>query len=60
TGYITRANDIDEMAARVKELAADRELRDKMGEKGRMRVKELFSFEKSQKEVVELFNLQAD
>jgi glycosyltransferase involved in cell wall biosynthesis len=60
TGYITRSNDIDEMAARVKELAADRELRDKMGEKGRMRVKELFSFEKSQKEVVELFNLQAD
>ncbi|TFG91132.1 MAG: glycosyltransferase, partial [Candidatus Atribacteria bacterium] len=60
TGYITRSNDIDDMAARVNELAADSELRDKMGEKGRMRVKELFSFEKSQKEVVELFNLQAD
>jgi len=60
TGYITRANDIDEMTSRVQELANDRSLREKMGEKGRIRVEKLFSFEKSQKEIVELFDLQAD
>lgn len=60
TGYITGLNNIDEMTARVHELAEDGELRNRMGEKGRVRVEEQFSFERSQKEVIELINLQAD
>jgi glycosyltransferase involved in cell wall biosynthesis len=54
TGYITSPNNVDEMTVRVKELAADRELREKMGEKGRDRVEELFSFEKNQHEVIQM------
>jgi glycosyltransferase involved in cell wall biosynthesis len=60
TGYITEANRIDEMAARVRELAENRDLREKMGEKGRARVEERFSLEKNHREIVELINLQPD
>ena len=60
TGYITRPNRVDEMASRVQELAGDKELREIMGEKGRARVEELFSFEKNQKEVVEFIKPHVD
>ena len=60
TGYITRPNRVDEMASRVQELTGDKELREKMGEMGRARVEELFSFEKNQKEVVEFIRPYTD
>ncbi|MCD4709895.1 MAG: glycosyltransferase [Bacteroidales bacterium] len=57
TGYITRPNCIDEMTIKVRELAEDQKLREKMGVKGRARVEELFSFEKNQKKVVQWISL---
>ena len=60
TGYITGPNRIDEMTTRVQELARDRKLRELMGERGRARVEELFSFEKNHKEVLQLINIQPD
>ncbi len=60
TGYITGPNRVDEMTIRVQELARDKELRENMGERGRARVEELFSFEKNHKEFVQLINLQSD
>jgi len=60
TGYITKAKQINEMAARVRELAESKELRKRMGDKGRARVEKLFSLEKNHKEIVELINLKPD
>jgi glycosyltransferase involved in cell wall biosynthesis len=56
TGFITRPDRVDEMTSRVQELAEDKGLREKMGEMGRARVEEFFSFVKNQKEVVEYIN----
>lgn len=55
TGFITKPNNAKDMAARVLELAGDKALREKMGRNGRKRVEELFSFEKNQEQVLELF-----
>ena len=55
TGFITERNNAKEMAERVLELADNKALREKMGRNGRKRVEELFSFEKNQKQVLELF-----
>jgi glycosyltransferase involved in cell wall biosynthesis len=60
TGYITKAKQIDEMTFRVRELAENKELRKRMGDKGRARVEKLFSLEKNHKEIVELINLKPD
>ncbi len=57
TGYITEPNNVRKMAERVIQLAGDKSLRERMGNKGRHRVEELFSFEKNQKEVLDLINL---
>jgi glycosyltransferase involved in cell wall biosynthesis len=54
TGYLTSRESVEEMAGRVRELGMDRELREKMGNLGRKRVEELFSFEKNQAEILEL------
>ena len=48
------------MTVRVQELARDKGLRELMGERGRARVEDLFSFEKNHKEVLQLINLQPD
>jgi glycosyltransferase involved in cell wall biosynthesis len=54
TGYITRANDPEEMAKKVMVLAESEELRNRMGKKGRARVEKLFSFEEKQREIWEV------
>lgn len=54
TGYLVPPNQVRDMADRVLELAGDKALREKMGENGRTRVGDLFSFEKNQKEITEM------
>lgn len=59
TGYVTRPNDVKEMTERVLELSGDKDLRKRMGEKGRERVEDLFSFEQNLKEVLRLLDVHA-
>ena len=54
TGYITRSDGVDELTRRVRELAADRKLREEIGAHGRARVEALFSFEKNLDSLAEL------
>lgn len=54
TGYITERNSVSDMAERIMELAGNKSLREKMGQNGRKRVEQLFSFETNQKEVLQL------
>lgn len=54
TGYLVPPNQVVEMAERVMELAKDKELRQKMGENGRTRVEELFSFDANRKVITDL------
>ncbi len=54
TGFITRQNNAQELAEKVQELAASKRLRTSMGKKGRKRVEELFSFEKTQEEIQDM------
>jgi glycosyltransferase involved in cell wall biosynthesis len=56
TGFITERNNPQEMAKRIQELVEDSSLREKMGSAGRKRVEELFSFEKTQAEILELIS----
>ncbi len=56
TGYLTPRKDPGEMSRRVKALAASKELREEMGKKGRERVEAMFSFEKSQAQILDLIN----
>lgn len=46
TGYIVPAGDAQQVAARIVELLRDEELRRRMGQAGRVRVRELFSVER--------------
>ena len=54
TGFITEPNNSKALADKILELAADAELRKKMGINGRKRVEELFSFEKNRQEIREI------
>jgi len=45
TGYLVPAGDAGTLAARVTQLLGDEALRRRMGERGRVRMRELFSFE---------------
>lgn len=54
TGFITGRGKTNEMAERIIELAADPKLRASMGKRGKKRVEELFSFEKTQREILDL------
>ena len=45
TGFVTRVNDRREFTKRLVELLADRYLLDKMGKRGRKRVRHMFSME---------------
>ncbi|TFH27074.1 MAG: glycosyltransferase [Bacteroidia bacterium] len=54
TGYLVPLNRVRDMADRVMELADDKVLRERMGENGSARVKDLFFFEKNMKEVTAL------
>jgi glycosyltransferase involved in cell wall biosynthesis len=54
TGYLTSRRNIQELAQRVRDLAKDHKLREKMGNAGRKRAEELFSFEKNQTEILDL------
>lgn len=60
TGYLTSPNQVDEMIARVQELARDKELRELMGDRGRQRVEELFSLGKNLQSFLEMINAQPD
>jgi glycosyltransferase involved in cell wall biosynthesis len=54
TGYIIEQENVQEMAARVMKLAGNRSLREQMGANARKRVEEMFSFERTQKAILEL------
>jgi glycosyltransferase involved in cell wall biosynthesis len=54
TGYLTSTKSAGELARKVKELAGNRALREKMGASGRQRVEEKFSFEKNRAEILDL------
>jgi glycosyltransferase involved in cell wall biosynthesis len=54
TGYLTPRNNVVDMARRVLELAGNARLRQEMGNNGRRRVEEMFSFEKNQLEILDL------
>jgi glycosyltransferase involved in cell wall biosynthesis len=54
TGYLTPRNNVVDMAQRVLELAGNSRLRKEMGDNGRHRVEEMFSFEKNQLEILDL------
>jgi len=58
TGYIAMPFSVDDMTSLVQELAGDKGLRELMGEKGRARVEELFSFERNYEAFIELIDLQ--
>ena len=60
TGYITRSDGVDELTRRVRELAADRKLREEIGAHGRARVEALFSFEKNLDSLAELLRDHQD
>ncbi|MGW8314393.1 MAG: glycosyltransferase [Bacteroidales bacterium] len=60
TGFLTPRKDPAEMSRRVIELAASRELREEMGRKGRERVEAMFSFEKSQAQILDLINQSSE
>ncbi len=59
TGYLVRPDQVQEMAERVLELVGDKVLREKMGEYGRARVEDHFSFEKNKSEIIDLLRLSA-
>jgi glycosyltransferase involved in cell wall biosynthesis len=54
TGFITEQNSAEGLAKKVIELADNKLLRERMGQNGRKRVEELFSFEKNREEILEL------
>ncbi len=54
TGYLVSPGNVDELTERVLELAGDGSLRNKMGEQGRQRVEDLFSFEKNKAQIIDL------
>jgi glycosyltransferase involved in cell wall biosynthesis len=54
TGFITGPGNTNEMAKKIIQLAADPKLCESMGRRGRKRVEELFSFEKTRKEVLDI------
>lgn len=57
-GFLLPYKDVKGMADRIKLLASDRELLDKMGEKGREMVFERFTFEKQSTELINAFGLE--
>lgn len=54
TGYLTSKKDPKEMSLKVIELASSPNVCEEMGRKGRERVEAMFSFEKSQEQILEL------
>lgn len=55
TGYLVPPNDAGAIAARVTQLLGDEALRQRMGERGRVRMRELFSFDAQAAAYVRLF-----
>ena len=55
TGILVPPADAPALAAAIKRLVGDEELRGRMGEKGKERVRRCFSWERAAKEVVEIY-----
>ena len=53
-GYLVPPGQVHELALRVMELAEDEPLRKRMGQKGRARVEDLFSFERNREHITDL------
>ena len=47
TGYLVEKANVEELTNRIELLIADRRLRKEMGEKGRQRVEEIFTFDET-------------
>jgi colanic acid/amylovoran biosynthesis glycosyltransferase len=58
TGYLVDEGDTKGMAERIEELAVDSELRQKMGDAGRQRIKESFSWQRERSDLLTLLGFR--
>jgi colanic acid/amylovoran biosynthesis glycosyltransferase len=58
TGYLVDEGDTKAMAERIEELVMDSELRQRMGDAGRQRVTEYYSWERERSELLTVFGLR--
>ncbi len=55
TGYLVELNNIEQLKNRILELASNKELREKMGQAGRKRVEQEFSWDKSAEQLEKIY-----
>lgn len=55
TGYLVELNNIEQLKNNILELASNKELRDKMGQTGRERVEQEFSWDKSAEQLEKIY-----
>jgi glycosyltransferase involved in cell wall biosynthesis len=60
TGFLITPNSADELVERWRRLCADRRLREQMGNEGRKRVEEMFTYDKYVKNVARIFEEVVD
>ena len=56
TGFIVKANDIEATAEAIEKLILDKEMREKFGRAGRMRVKDKFDWLQNVKDMINIYN----
>jgi len=56
TGFIVKANDIEATANAINKLIHNKELREKFGSVGRVRVKDKFDWQKNVIDMINIYN----
>ena len=56
TGFIVKANDIEATTVAIERLILDKELREKFGNAGRVRVKDKFDWQKNVNDMINIYN----
>lgn len=56
TGFIVKANDIEATTDAIEKLILDKELREKFGKAGRVRVKDKFNWQKNVNHMINIYN----
>ena len=56
TGFIVKANDIEATTEAIERLILDKELREKFGRAGRIRVKDKFDWQKNFNDMINIYN----